>query len=131
MKKLTFLFVLAVCWGLPLVWGWSDAEYAKIKAAGAKNTDTTTDTGVLLNTASKTADLALFYHLQGNDGQADLWLAVAWQDFQQIQATAPQGSAATNLQTLMPTPMPAAPTPATRPNGASAAPTTSSSSNQM
>jgi len=113
MKKPIFLFLLAACLGLPLVWGWSNEEYAKIKAAGAKNADTTSDTGVLINTATKSADLAMFYHLQGNDTQADLWLAVAWQDFQQVQAPAPQASTMT-LQSL------AAPTPTPTPGPASA-----------
>jgi hypothetical protein len=134
MKKPIFLFLLATCLTLPLVWGWSDEEYAKIKAAGAKNTDTTTDMGVLLNTATKTADLALFYHLQGNDDQANLWLAVAWQDFQQVQVPAPQVSGSSSLQPMTPAPMPATP-PATSPsNSAPAMPTPQTpgtSTNQM
>lgn len=85
MKVVLSFAALILLLGLQTTWGWSDDEYAKIKSSVAGNPDTTTASGELINSAAKAADVAMFYHQQGNAPLADQWLAVAWQDFQQAQ----------------------------------------------
>lgn len=86
MKFPLWIAVMFLLAGVQGTFGWNDDEYAKIKASVATNGDPTSGSGVLLNSAAKAADVAMFYHLQGNVAQADQWLAVAWQDYQQAQA---------------------------------------------
>jgi len=88
MKAFFGIVVLFLLIGLPSAFGWSEDEYAKIKSSVASNPDTNTASGELINSAAKAADVAMFYHQQGNVDLADQWLAVAWQDFQQAQAPA-------------------------------------------
>ena len=93
MRVALIAVVLGIILALQMTYGWSDDEYAKIRVAVAKNPDLTTTLGALLNCSSKAADTAMFYRLQGNSDLADLWLAVAWQEYQQSQtpeATVPK-----------------------------------------
>lgn len=85
MKRMFLPFVFGLFFSLHEAFGWSDEEYAKIKVAAAKHPDSTTATGGLLNESSKAADMAMYYRQQGNPSQADLWLAVAWEEFLQSQ----------------------------------------------
>jgi hypothetical protein len=87
--RIALLIVLLSVLSLQLTFGWSDEEYAKIKVAAAKRPDTATATGSLLNESSKAADMAMYYRQQGNTSQADLWLAVAWEEFLQSQPPDP------------------------------------------